>query len=171
MADDDTAYLVMRYVDGIDLSTLISRDGPLDPSRAAKIVDGVAGALDEAHAAGLVHRDVKPGNVLIASSRGRERAMPDRLRADEAGDRAGRGHGDRQLGRDDRLRLAGADPRPPPRRPLRRLRARLVMYCALTGSVPFERETDVPSSTRTPTTSRSRRARCARGSRPSSTKR
>jgi len=65
--DDGTLYLVLRYVDGIDLHRLLRRDGPLPPLRAASIVAQVAAALDAAHAAGLVHRDVKPGNVLLDS--------------------------------------------------------------------------------------------------------
>jgi hypothetical protein len=59
-------YLVMRYVPGTDLHALLRRDGCLEPGRAADVVAQVAAALDAAHAAGLVHRDVKPANVLIA---------------------------------------------------------------------------------------------------------
>jgi len=63
---DGQLYLVMRYVPGTDLHRLLKHDGPLEPERAAAIVAQVASALDAAHAAGLVHRDVKPANVLIA---------------------------------------------------------------------------------------------------------
>jgi len=59
-------YLVMRFVPGTDLHALLRREGALDPVRAARVVAQVADALDAAHAAGLVHRDVKPANVLIA---------------------------------------------------------------------------------------------------------
>ena len=63
---DGIAYIVMRFVEGDDLRHLIRRGGPMPPARAAAIVSQIAAALDAAHAAGLVHRDVKPANVLVA---------------------------------------------------------------------------------------------------------
>ncbi|HEY7451532.1 MAG TPA: serine/threonine-protein kinase, partial [Candidatus Limnocylindria bacterium] len=62
---DGVLYIAMRFVDGVDLATLIEREGPLDPARTARIVAQVASALDAAAEAGLVHRDVKPSNVLL----------------------------------------------------------------------------------------------------------
>jgi serine/threonine-protein kinase len=74
IAEGETPFLVMRYVDGLDLASLVRREGRLDPHRAARITGQVAGALDEAHARGLVHRDVKPGNVLVEARRETEDA-------------------------------------------------------------------------------------------------
>ena len=58
-------YLATRFVDGRDLGRLIADEGPLPPDRALATLEGIAGALDVAHGRGLVHRDVKPGNVLL----------------------------------------------------------------------------------------------------------
>jgi peptide/nickel transport system substrate-binding protein len=59
-------FIAMRYVEGTDLGTLVREMGPLDPLRTASIIAQVASALDAAHDRGLVHRDVKPANILIA---------------------------------------------------------------------------------------------------------
>jgi Serine/threonine protein kinase len=68
-------YLVMEYVDGDSLSTILEREGPLDPRRAIDIARQIADGLSAAHELGLIHRDLKPDNVIVASRRdGRETA-------------------------------------------------------------------------------------------------
>src|SRR5689334_15463598 len=64
--EDGNLYITMRFVEGTDLRAMIAQQGKLDPALAAEIVAQTAAALDAAHARGLVHRDVKPANVLIA---------------------------------------------------------------------------------------------------------
>jgi serine/threonine-protein kinase len=64
--EDGRLYLVMRWVAGTDLHRLLRAGGSIEPQRAAAIVNQVAGALDAAHEAGLIHRDVKPANVLLS---------------------------------------------------------------------------------------------------------
>jgi serine/threonine protein kinase len=64
-------YIAMRYVAGDDLRVIVNRDGALTPRRAANFISAVASALDAAHDAGLIHRDVKPGNMLVDVGPGR----------------------------------------------------------------------------------------------------
>jgi serine/threonine-protein kinase len=68
---DGVLFIAMRYVPGGDARTLVDRVGPLSPARTAGIVSAVASALDAAHVAGLVHRDVKPRNMLVDARPGR----------------------------------------------------------------------------------------------------
>jgi len=72
---DGVLYIAMRYVPGGDVGTIVHHDGPLSPGRAAAVILQVASALDAAHAAGLVHRDVKPANMLVDVRPG----MPDHV--------------------------------------------------------------------------------------------
>jgi YVTN family beta-propeller protein len=65
-------YIAMRYVEGTDLKAYLQEFGPLSPEKSISIVAQLASALDTAHARGLVHRDVKPGNVLIVAGIGEE---------------------------------------------------------------------------------------------------
>lgn len=65
--DNGRPYVVMEFVDGEDVASIVKRKGPLPPSRAAAIARDVARALEHAHAEGVIHRDIKPSNILIST--------------------------------------------------------------------------------------------------------
>jgi serine/threonine-protein kinase len=122
----------MQFVDGSDLKEL----APLDPPLAARIVAQIAGALDALHARGLVHRDVKPGNVLVD---GRHHAyltdfgLAKKQPALEVG---GRWYGTVDYAAPEQIRAQALDARTD----VYALGG--VLYWALTGQVPFPRESD-----------------------------
>jgi serine/threonine-protein kinase len=66
--DGDRLFIAMRFVDGTDLGKMLAGGEPLEPALAAELVAQAGSALDAAHARGLVHRDVKPANLLVAGS-------------------------------------------------------------------------------------------------------
>ncbi len=74
LSEGGTFYYVMEYLPGRDLAELVARHGPLPPARAVYVARQVCAALREAHAVGLVHRDIKPGNVIVGRFGGRHDA-------------------------------------------------------------------------------------------------
>jgi serine/threonine-protein kinase len=70
-AEDGTFYYAMEYLPGLNLEQLVEQHGPLPPARAVHLLRQLCGALQEAHAAGLIHRDIKPGNVIVGVRGGR----------------------------------------------------------------------------------------------------
>jgi hypothetical protein len=72
---DGALYIVMDYVEGTDLKALLAAEGPLEPKRALALLAQIALALDAVHAAGLIHRDVKPGNIIVTREDDHEQAF------------------------------------------------------------------------------------------------
>ena len=137
-------YLAMRYVSGGDIRSRLRRDGPFTAARAAAVLSPVASALDAAHGAGLVHRDVKPANILVDSRPGR----PDHVYLSDFGLAKSRS-ASIQLTRTG-LNLGTVAYMAPEQIEGREVDGRADQYalaCAafelLTGVVPFERDQDV----------------------------
>ncbi len=136
----DLLFLAMRYVDGVNLRTLLQAEGPLAPDRASRLIGQAAGALAAAHAHGLVHRDVKPANMLIDANDhlyltdfGITRRVDSTTAVTEAG-----------------IPVGTVDYMPPEQINGEPVDARTdvyalgcVLYQVLTGAVPFERDSDV----------------------------
>src|SRR5882672_1096480 len=68
ITDDGLQYLVMELVEGLSLRQIIKEQGPLTPSATAEIINQACAALDEAHRCNIIHRDIKPDNIIINST-------------------------------------------------------------------------------------------------------
>ena len=140
---DGVLYIAMRYVDGTDLRSLVAAEGKLDPLRAAGVIAQVASALDAAHERGLVHRDVKPANILVASRGGGEHVyltdfgLTKRSASESGLTSAGEWVGTLDYVAPEQLRGDHVDGRAD----VYALGA--VLYETLTGQVPFPRDDDV----------------------------
>ena len=138
---DGRLYLSMRLVDGVDLAHALE-EGPLDPDRAVRVVTQVAAALDAAHARGLVHRDVKPANILLEDRDGVEHAYLTDFGLAKAVDASGptkTGHvvGTVNYLAPEQITAGRSDARSDV------YSLGCVLYQCLTGAPPFARATDV----------------------------
>jgi serine/threonine protein kinase len=135
-------FIAMRHVGGTDLRTLLRETGRLPPERALSIIRQIADALDHAHAHGLVHRDVKPGNILVVSDPADHCYLCDfglTKSANSIADPASSGHlaGTVDYVAPEQITGAGADARSD----LYSLAC--VAWECLTGEPPFRRESDL----------------------------
>ncbi len=142
---DGAYFLAMRYVAGTDLETRL-RAGPLEPREAVLMLGQVASALDAAHEAGLVHRDVKPANVLLASGKGVDRAdhayLTDFGLTKHRGSETGLTRGGAFLGTLDYIAPEQVEGKPVDGRADQYALACLAFH-GLSGRVPFARDTEV----------------------------
>jgi YVTN family beta-propeller protein len=140
---DGVLYIAMRYVEGTDLRLLLRQEGRLDPLRAAGVIAQVASALDAAHDRGMVHRDVKPANVLVASRGGGEHVyltdfgLTKRSASESGLTAAGEWVGTLDYVAPEQLRGESVGP------PADVYALGCVLYELLSGEVPFPRENDV----------------------------
>jgi Protein kinase domain len=136
---DGALYIAMRYVEGSDLRTLVRAEEHLDAGRAANIVAQVASALDAAHARGIVHRDVKPANVLLGA--GEHAYLTDfgltkRVTSHTGSTREGGWVGTLGYVAPEQIRGERVDARADV------YALGCVLYHALSGQPPYQRETD-----------------------------
>jgi DNA-binding NarL/FixJ family response regulator len=142
--EDGLLYVTMRFVEGTDLRAILEAESPLEPVRAVGLVAQVAGALDVAHRHGLVHRDVKPANILVARENGSEHAFLTDFglsktvaAAEEALTRTGFAMGTADYMSPEQAKGVEVDARADI------YALGCVLFRALTGSMVFERSSDV----------------------------
>jgi serine/threonine protein kinase len=140
---DGLLFIAMRLVEGVDLGTLVARDGPLGPARTIDLLRGIAGALDAAHERGLVHRDVKPDNILVTTTGGSTHAyLADfGLTRERGGDRGltttGQFAGSVDYAAPEQIRGDAVEPAADI------YSLACVAFACLTGTAPFARPTEV----------------------------
>ncbi len=136
--DDGRLYLAMRFVDGEDLRSLVQREGPLDPARAASIIAQIGSALDAAHARGLVHRDIKPANVLLDRDHAylTDFGLTKRLTGETTMTGSGRWVGTLGYIAPEQIRGAGVDARADV------YALGCLLFYVLTGVAPYRRDSD-----------------------------
>jgi serine/threonine-protein kinase len=140
---EGTPFLAMALIDGIDLDYVLGTEGALHPITAARIIAEVGSGLDAAHAEGLVHRDVKPGNILLESRSGAAHAYLGDFGLSRHVDSAsgltktGIWVGTIDFASPEQLMAGTVDARTDV------YALGCVLYTALTGSVPYPRERDV----------------------------
>ncbi len=136
-------YIAMRFVEGTDLRSLLAAEGTLPPARAAAIVDGAGRALDAAHAHGLVHRDVKPANILLAAVGGHDHVyltdfgLSRHIQSTSGPTRTGAFLGTIDYVAPEQARGERVDARADI------YSLGCVLFTALTGSVPFDADSDL----------------------------
>src|SRR5881392_1539714 len=132
-------YIAMKYIDGVDLGHVLDAEDRLSPQRTVDLLTDIADALDIAHGAGLVHRDVKPGNVLVDNVRSwlTDFGLTKRIASRTALTAAGRTVGTAAYLAPEQIRGQDVDARTDA------YAFGCVLYECLTGTVPFERDTDM----------------------------
>jgi serine/threonine protein kinase len=144
---EGVAYLAMGFIEGADLETLLAERGPLHPRLAAGVVSQVGSALDAAHGTGLVHRDVKPGNVLLEPRQGGVHAylsdfgLSKRVDSKSGLTRTGQWIGTLDYAAPEQLQADATDHRTDV------YALGCVLYEMLTGAVPYPRARDVDKLT------------------------
>jgi serine/threonine protein kinase len=132
-------YIAMKYIDGVDLGHVLDAEERLTPQRTVDLLTDIADALDIAHGAGLVHRDVKPGNVLVDNRRSylTDFGLTKRIASRTALTAAGRTVGTAAYLAPEQIRGQDVDARTDI------YAFGCVLYECVTGGVPFSRDTDM----------------------------
>jgi YVTN family beta-propeller protein len=136
-------FIAMRWVEGTDVRSVILSEGRLEPSRVVAIVEQVAAALDAAHRGGLVHRDVKPANVMLTATHGQEHVyltdfgLTKKTASATALTRTGHFVGTPDYMSPEQIKGERADARADV------YALGCVLFHALTGRTPYERDSEV----------------------------